>query len=245
VSFDPFDEVLKAMEEEGIVLNLHGEVPSSAADGVTVMNAESRFLPVLKGLVEKYPKLKIVLEHCTTADAVEAVRSLGENVVGTIVCTRTLLLSHSKQLVTYLKDRPPPLPAGGRLVRQRGMPPHSFLLVTSVLTSQHHYCKPSAKSPEDRRALLNAVVTSNGKFFLGTDSARTSLPLLLDRKSAKLTSPPSSPRHHRQKRQRQHRSRRLHPALRPGLRKPQFIHLLPPPPPLIPTLIETHRSSPP
>jgi dihydroorotase len=85
VSFEPFDEVLRAMEEEGIVLNLHGEVPSSAADGVTVMNAEARFLPVLRGLVDKYPRLKIVLEHCTTADAVEAVRSLGENVVGTIV----------------------------------------------------------------------------------------------------------------------------------------------------------------
>jgi dihydroorotase len=58
-----------------------------------------------------------------------------------------------------------------------------------MLTFQHHYCKPSAKSPEDRRALLNAVVTSNGKFFLGTDSARTSLPLLLTLKSTKLTLP--------------------------------------------------------
>jgi dihydroorotase len=77
------------MEGEGIVLNLHGEVPSSAADGVTVMNAEARFLPVLKGLAEKYPRLKIVLEHCTTADAVEAVRSLGDNVVGTIVSLHT------------------------------------------------------------------------------------------------------------------------------------------------------------
>jgi dihydroorotase len=85
VSFDPFHDVLKAMEEEGVVLNLHGEVPSSAADGVTVMNAEIRFIPVLKGLAEKYPKLKIVLEHCTSADAVEAVKSLGPNVVGTIV----------------------------------------------------------------------------------------------------------------------------------------------------------------
>ncbi|KAL2131506.1 hypothetical protein VTI74DRAFT_4948 [Chaetomium olivicolor] len=135
VSFDPFHEVLKAMEEEGIVLNLHGEVPSSAAEGVTVMNAEARFLPTLKGLSEKYPKLKIVLEHCTTADAVEAVRSLGDNVVGTIT-------AH-----------------------------HLSLLVDDWSANVHHYCKPSAKSPEDRRALLNAVVTSNGKFFLGTDSA--------------------------------------------------------------------------
>jgi len=85
LSFDPFHDVLKTMEEEGIVLNLHGEVPSSPADGVTVMNAESKFLPTLRSLVDKYPKLKIVLEHCTTADAVETVRSFGENVVGTIV----------------------------------------------------------------------------------------------------------------------------------------------------------------
>ncbi|KAK4237415.1 putative dihydroorotase [Achaetomium macrosporum] len=135
VSFEPFHEVLTAMEEEGIVLNLHGERPSSAAEGVTVMNAEARFLPVLKELVEKYPRLKIVLEHCTTADAVEAVRSLGENVVGTIT-------AH-----------------------------HLSLLVDDWSANVHHYCKPSAKTPEDRRALLNAVVTSNGKFFLGTDSA--------------------------------------------------------------------------
>ncbi|KAK4039172.1 putative dihydroorotase [Parachaetomium inaequale] len=135
VSFEPFHEVLKAMEEEGVVLNLHGEVPSSAADGVTVMNAEARFLPVLKELVDKYPKLKIVLEHCTSADAVEAVKSLGPNVVGTIT-------AH-----------------------------HLSLLVDDWSANVHHYCKPSAKSPEDRRALLNAVVTSNGKFFLGTDSA--------------------------------------------------------------------------
>ncbi|KAL2157665.1 hypothetical protein VTH06DRAFT_5148 [Thermothelomyces fergusii] len=135
VSFDQFDDVLKTMEEEGIVLNLHGEVPSSAADGVTVMNAESRFIPVLRGLAEKYPRLKIVLEHCTTADAVEAVRSLGDNVAGTIT-------AH-----------------------------HLSLLVDDWAANVHHYCKPSAKSPEDRRALLDAVVHSNGKFFLGTDSA--------------------------------------------------------------------------
>jgi dihydroorotase len=73
------------MEEEGIVLNLHGEAPCSSADNVTVMNAEMRFLPVMKGLAEKYPKLKIVLEHCTSADGIEAVRAMGENVVGTIV----------------------------------------------------------------------------------------------------------------------------------------------------------------
>ncbi|KAK1831641.1 putative dihydroorotase [Podospora conica] len=135
LSFDPFHDVLQTMEAEGIVLNLHGEVPSSPADGVTVMNAESKFLPTLRDLVAKFPNLKIVLEHCTTADAVETVRSFGDNVVGTIT-------AH-----------------------------HLSLLVDDWSANVNNYCKPSAKSPSDRRALLDALVHSNGKFFLGTDSA--------------------------------------------------------------------------
>ncbi|KAK3327144.1 hypothetical protein B0T19DRAFT_420890 [Cercophora scortea] len=135
VSFEPFHDVLAAMEEEGIVLNLHGEAPCSCADGVTVMNAEMKFLPVLKDLAQKYPTLKIVLEHCTSAEGVAAVRSLGANVVGTIT-------AH-----------------------------HLALVVDDWAANVNNYCKPSAKSPEDRRALLDAVINSNGKFFLGTDSA--------------------------------------------------------------------------
>ena len=34
-----------------------------------------------------------------------------------------------------------------------------------------NYCKPVAKLPSDRTALLKAAVESKGKFFLGTDSA--------------------------------------------------------------------------
>lgn len=33
------------------------------------------------------------------------------------------------------------------------------------------FCKPVAKTPADRRGLLEAAVNSKGKFFLGTDSA--------------------------------------------------------------------------
>lgn len=47
--------------------------------------------------------------------------------------------------------------------------PPSSTLTRSV--QQFHYCKPVAKTPNDRLALLNALVTSTGKFFLGTDSA--------------------------------------------------------------------------
>ncbi|TPX08831.1 uncharacterized protein E0L32_009771 [Thyridium curvatum] len=144
VSFDEFADVLAAMEREGVVLNIHGEAPTSIADGVDLMNAESRFLPVLKGLSTKYPKLKIVLEHTTSADAVEAVKAC-DNVVATIT-------AH-----------------------------HLSLLQDQWASDAHCFCKPSAKTPEDRKALLNAVVNSNGKFFLGTDSARKhpDFPILL------------------------------------------------------------------
>ncbi|GAA5826976.1 hypothetical protein JCM11251_002188 [Rhodosporidiobolus azoricus] len=80
-----YDEVFAEMEKQDMVLNLHGEVPSDVdGDGTCVLNAEERFIPHLREIVRKFPKLRIVLEHCTTAAAVEAVKSLPSNVVATI-----------------------------------------------------------------------------------------------------------------------------------------------------------------
>ncbi|GAA5918820.1 hypothetical protein JCM1841_002754 [Sporobolomyces salmonicolor] len=80
-----YDEVFAEMEKQDMVLNLHGEVPSDVdGDGTCVLNAEERFIPHLREINRKFPKLRIVLEHCTTAAAVEAVKSLPANVVATI-----------------------------------------------------------------------------------------------------------------------------------------------------------------
>lgn len=49
-----------------------------------VLNAEKRFLPHLKKLHQAFPKLRIVLEHATTREAVETVKSLGSTVACTI-----------------------------------------------------------------------------------------------------------------------------------------------------------------
>ncbi|KAF6832866.1 dihydroorotase [Colletotrichum plurivorum] len=135
VDYDAFHEVFKAMEEVDLILCLHGECPSHAGSDITTLNAESKFLPTLKALHTKYPKLRIILEHCTTAEAVEAVKQCGPNVAGTITCH------------------------------------HLFITIDDVVGDAMNFCKPVAKLPHDRRALLNAVVNSNGKFFLGTDSA--------------------------------------------------------------------------
>ncbi|GAA5831220.1 hypothetical protein JCM3766R1_002971 [Sporobolomyces carnicolor] len=83
--YSVYDEVFAEMEKQDIVLNLHGEVPSDVdGDGTCVLNAEERFIPHLFEINRKFPKLRIVLEHCTTAAAVEAVKSLPSNVVATI-----------------------------------------------------------------------------------------------------------------------------------------------------------------
>jgi dihydroorotase len=52
---------------------------------------------------------------------------------------------------------------------------HHLLLTHNDLVGgtlkPHYFCKPLAKRPSDRRALLGAATSGNPKFFLGTDSA--------------------------------------------------------------------------
>jgi len=49
-----------------------------------VLNAEAKFLPELAILHADFPKLRIVLEHATTKDAIDMVKSLGDTVACTI-----------------------------------------------------------------------------------------------------------------------------------------------------------------
>ncbi|KAI1007290.1 putative dihydroorotase [Podosphaera aphanis] len=138
ISYEPFYPVFAAMEQCGMVLNLHGECPSDPSDphnDVTVLNAESKFLPTLKSLHAKFPELKIVLEHCTTMAAIQAVQECGPNVVGTITLH------------------------------------HLFLTINDVVNDPFCYCKPVAKDPSDRVALVKAAINGDGKFFMGSDSA--------------------------------------------------------------------------
>lgn len=132
------------MEAQNMILNLHGEVPSTpshapstsnSTSAITILNAEPAFLPTFRSLHQRFPKLRIILEHCSTAAALDAVRACGPSVSGTIT-------AH-----------------------------HLSLIIDDWAGDPFCFCKPVAKTPEDRDALLQAVVRSGGKFFLGTDSA--------------------------------------------------------------------------
>ncbi len=80
--------VLKAMEEEGMLLLIHGEVTDSQID---IFDREKIFIDkTLRPLVQDFPNLKIVLEHITTKDAAEFVAEAGDNVAATITAHHLL-----------------------------------------------------------------------------------------------------------------------------------------------------------
>lgn len=85
---DKVSVVLEAMAEAGMPLLIHGEVTDSSID---IFDREKVFLDtVLKPLVQRFPTLKIVLEHITTAHAVDFIRNASANVAATVTAHHLL-----------------------------------------------------------------------------------------------------------------------------------------------------------
>ena len=125
------DSTLRRMEERGIPLLVHGE-----SHGF-VMDREAEFLHVYRHLATRYPRLRISMEHITTAAALHLLDEF-ENLCATVT------LQH---LLITLDDV-----AGGAL-------------------QPHLFCKPLAKRPEDREALLQAALSGHPRLMFGSDSA--------------------------------------------------------------------------
>ena len=80
---------LEAMAEIGLPLLLHGEVTDPQID---VFDREKAFIErTLIPLVQRVPKLKMVLEHITTANAVRFVSAAPDSVAATITAHHLLL----------------------------------------------------------------------------------------------------------------------------------------------------------
>jgi dihydroorotase len=76
------DAVLSCMSERGLPLLVHGEVTGRAID---VFEREHRFIEeVLAPTLKRFPKLRVVFEHITTAAAVEFVKGARDGVGATI-----------------------------------------------------------------------------------------------------------------------------------------------------------------
>jgi len=122
---------LSAMAELGIPLCVHGETNGF------VMDREAEFVSIYERLATAFPDLKIIMEHITTKESVEAL-DRHENLYATITIHHLLIT---------LDDV-----AGGML-------------------QPHLFCKPIAKRPEDKEALLKVALSAHPKIMFGSDSA--------------------------------------------------------------------------
>lgn len=128
-------DTLITMADLGMPLLVHGEVSDQIVD---IFDREKVFLEQkLDPLRQKVPSLKIVLEHATTKEAVDYVKS-NDN-MGCTITPQHLLFNRNAMF-------------------HGGIRPH-------------HYCLPILKREKHRKALIDAAISGNPKFFLGTDSA--------------------------------------------------------------------------
>ena len=74
--------VLEAMAEAGVPLCVHGEVTDAEID---IFDREAVFIDrVLDPLRRRLPALRVVMEHVTTSDGIDYVRSGGESIAATL-----------------------------------------------------------------------------------------------------------------------------------------------------------------
>lgn len=77
--------MLEGMEELGLILCIHGEKP-----GAPVLERERAFLPELITIANRFPRLKIVFEHISTAEAIQTVAGLPATVAATVTAHHLL-----------------------------------------------------------------------------------------------------------------------------------------------------------
>lgn len=78
--------LLNCMSENKLVLCIHGEDPS-----VFSLDREKVFIPQILEIAGKFPQLKIVFEHLSSKEGVEAVENGPDNLYGTITVQHLLL----------------------------------------------------------------------------------------------------------------------------------------------------------
>lgn len=111
-------EALEAMQDVGMPLLLHGEVTDNHID---IFDREKEFIDrILTPVVNDFPSLKIVLEHITTKDAVEFVRTAGPNVAATITAHH-LLFNRNHMLVGGIRPHFYCLPILKRNIHQQAL----------------------------------------------------------------------------------------------------------------------------
>jgi dihydroorotase len=81
------EEALGAMEAAGLVLSVHAEEPSAP-----VLEREEAFIPKLERIIAAYPRLRVVVEHISTAALLEFTLSCPPRVAGGLTAHHLLFI---------------------------------------------------------------------------------------------------------------------------------------------------------
>ncbi len=138
-----FYPVYQEAEKLGMVASFHPEIGREKnGDEIRPLDREVRSLPFIAELIKKFPKLKVILEHLSTAEGIRFVeRHPSPNVAA------SLTEKHALMLYSDVCNRQ------GRIIKP------------------WNYCKPIFKLKHDRYAVRRAMTSGHPKFFWGSDSA--------------------------------------------------------------------------
>ncbi|MDO9478157.1 MAG: dihydroorotase [Pseudohongiella sp.] len=110
--------VLEMLAEVGMPLLVHGEVTDEHVD---IFDREKVFIDtLLMPLTQRFPTLKIVMEHITTADAASFVKGAGDRVAATIT-PQHLLYNRNHMLVGGVRPHLYCLPVLKRNIHQQAL----------------------------------------------------------------------------------------------------------------------------
>jgi dihydroorotase len=104
----------------------------------------------LKDLHKRFPKLRIILEHCTTAAALDAVRNCGPSVEGSFWLLPLMAnrIADSQGAIATITAH--------------------YLYLTEEISQRDPlaFCKPIPKKASDRDTLIKAACSGDPKFIL-------------------------------------------------------------------------------
>ena len=131
------------MEDIGLPLLIHGEVTDPTVD---IFDREKIFISsILQPLIiNVYPKLRIVLEHITTKEAVDFILNYNNNTTTNNNDNSNIVATITVHHLLYNRND-----------------------IFKVGICPHMYCLPILKRDIHRQALLRAATSGNPKFFIG------------------------------------------------------------------------------
>lgn len=136
--------VLKTARESNMIFSIHAELiryPKTDKE-IPEIEKENMAIPYIKRIVSGLPGLKIVVEHASTRRMIEFIKKTPKNIAATLTVHHALL--------NYCDV---------------------FDCNNGKIKNPFLYCKPVAKTENDKWAVIEAMTSGNPKFFFGSDSA--------------------------------------------------------------------------